>query len=93
MPSTERVLFGFAPERQSFCRQHLHPNPMSREMKSSEVNEFEKKFGYKPTAVKVAVDALAVFVDKDNPIKGLTLAPAGRYLFQHAEAQSRKLLL
>jgi len=48
--------------------------PMSREMKSSEVDEFEKKFGYKPTAVKVAVDALAVFVNKDNPIKGLTLA-------------------
>jgi phosphate transport system substrate-binding protein len=33
---------------------------MSREMKSSEVDEFEKKFGYKPTTVKVAVDALAV---------------------------------
>jgi phosphate transport system substrate-binding protein len=48
--------------------------PMSREMKSSEVDEFEKKFGYKPIAVKVAVDALAVFVNKDNPIKGLTLA-------------------
>lgn len=48
--------------------------PMSREMKSSEVDEFEKKFGYKPTEVKVAVDALAVFVNKDNPIKGLTLA-------------------
>jgi phosphate transport system substrate-binding protein len=47
--------------------------PMSREMKSSEVDEFEKKFGYKPTEVKVAVDALAVFVNKDNPIKGLTL--------------------
>lgn len=182
VPSTEGVLFGFAPERQSFCRQHLHPNPMkhlakstllvlaagfalsnafagpvevdpavpayqqssgvsgnlnsigsdtlnnlmtfwaegfkkvypnvniqiegkgsttappaliagtaqlgpmSREMKSSEVDEFEKKFGYKPIAVKVAVDALAVFVNKDNPIKGLTLAQSGRYLFQHAEA-------
>jgi phosphate transport system substrate-binding protein len=48
--------------------------PMSREMKSSEVDEFEKKFGYKPTEVKVAVDALAVFANKDNPIKGLTLA-------------------
>ena len=47
--------------------------PMSREMKSSEIDEFEKKFGYKPTEVKVAVDALAVFVNKDNPIKGLTL--------------------
>jgi phosphate transport system substrate-binding protein len=48
--------------------------PMSRPMKSSEIDEFEKKFGYKPTEVPVAVDALAVFVNKDNPIKGLTMA-------------------
>src|SRR4029079_10720170 len=34
---------------------------------------FEKKFGYKPTEIKVAIDALAVFVHKDNPIKGLSL--------------------
>ncbi len=47
--------------------------PMSRDMKSTEVDDFEKKFGYKPTAFKVAIDALAVFVNKDNPIKGLTL--------------------
>jgi len=43
--------------------------PMSRAMKSSEVDEFEKKFGYKPTQVRVAVDALAVFTNKDNPLK------------------------
>ncbi|MBN8710149.1 MAG: phosphate-binding protein [Verrucomicrobia bacterium 61-8] len=48
--------------------------PMSREMKSTEIDEFEKKFGYKPTEIKVAVDALAVFANKDNPIKGLTMA-------------------
>ncbi len=47
--------------------------PMSRDMKSTEIDEFEKKYGYKPTAVKVAVDALGVFVHKDNPVKGLTL--------------------
>ena len=47
--------------------------PMSREMKSKESDEFEKKFGYKPTNIKVAVDALAVFVHKDNPIKSLSL--------------------
>jgi phosphate transport system substrate-binding protein len=46
--------------------------PMSREMKATESDSFEKKFGYKPTSVRVAVDALAVFVNKDNPIKGLT---------------------
>ncbi len=47
--------------------------PMSREMKSKEIDEFEKKFGYKPSRVRVAVDSLAVFVNKDNPIKCLTL--------------------
>ena len=46
---------------------------MSREMKSTEIDEFEKKFGYKPTAIPVAIDALAVYVHKDNPIEGLTL--------------------
>lgn len=47
--------------------------PMSRSMKSKEVDAFEKKFGYKPTVARVAVDSLAVFVNKDNPIKCLTL--------------------
>jgi phosphate transport system substrate-binding protein len=47
--------------------------PMSREMKSSEIDEFEKTFGYGPTRVSVAIDALAVFVHKDNPLERLTL--------------------
>ncbi|SBS31036.1 Phosphate-binding protein PstS precursor [Marinomonas aquimarina] len=47
--------------------------PMSRQMKDKEVAAFEKKYGYKPTAIPVAIDALAVFVHKDNPIKGLSL--------------------
>jgi phosphate transport system substrate-binding protein len=47
--------------------------PMSRPMKGSEVDAFEKKFGYKPTEIKVAVDALAVYVNKDNPIKCMTM--------------------
>ncbi len=47
--------------------------PMSREMKPTEIDEFEKKYGYKPTPLKVAVDCLAVFVNKDNPLKGLSL--------------------
>mgnify|MGYP002719756302 CR=1 FL=1 len=47
--------------------------PMSRPMKDSEIQAFEEKYGYKPTAVPVAIDALAVFVHKDNPIKSLTM--------------------
>jgi len=48
--------------------------PMSRPMKDSELQAFEAKHGYKPTAVPVAIDALAVFVHKDNPIQSLDLA-------------------
>ncbi|OGT20305.1 MAG: phosphate-binding protein [Gammaproteobacteria bacterium RBG_16_57_12] len=47
--------------------------PMSRKMKDNEIEAFEKKYGYKPTPVRVAIDALAVFVHKDNPIAQLTL--------------------
>ncbi len=47
--------------------------PMSRIMTAREVESFEKKHGYKPTAVGVAIDALAVYVNKDNPIKGLSI--------------------
>jgi len=47
--------------------------PMSREMKPSEIDDFEKTYGYKPTRIRVAIDALAVYVNKDNPIERLTL--------------------
>jgi phosphate transport system substrate-binding protein len=48
--------------------------PMSRTMRGTEIDSFEKKYGYKPTEIRTAVDALAVFVNKDNPIKCLTMA-------------------
>src|SRR5882672_1214640 len=48
--------------------------PMSRAMKGTEIDQFEKKYGYKPTQIRTSVDALAVFVNKDNPIKCLTMA-------------------
>src|SRR3972149_772809 len=47
--------------------------PMSRAVKPEEEDAFEKKYGYKPTKVSVAIDCLAVYVHKDNPIKGLTM--------------------
>jgi phosphate transport system substrate-binding protein len=46
--------------------------PMSRPMKGTEVDQFEKKYGYKPTPIRTSVDALAVFVNKDNPVKCLS---------------------
>ncbi len=48
--------------------------PMSRVMRSSEIASFEKEHGYKPTKVGVAIDALAVYVHKDSPIKGLSIS-------------------
>jgi phosphate transport system substrate-binding protein len=48
--------------------------PMSRPMKSTEIDSFERKYRYKPIAFPVAIDALAVYVHKDNPIPGMTMA-------------------
>jgi len=47
--------------------------PMSRDMKSTEIDDFEKKFGYKPTALGTSIDMLAVYTNKDNPLKSLTM--------------------
>lgn len=47
--------------------------PMSREMKGEELDKFEKKYGYKPTKIAVAIDCLAVYVNKNNPVKALGL--------------------
>ncbi|HEY9200553.1 MAG TPA: phosphate ABC transporter substrate-binding protein PstS family protein [Gammaproteobacteria bacterium] len=48
--------------------------PMSRKMKDNEIAAFEDRYGYKPMAIPVAIDALAVYVNKDNPIKGMSIA-------------------
>ena len=48
--------------------------PMSRSMRPAEIDQFEAKYGYKPTELRTSYDALAVYVNKDNPIEKLTLA-------------------
>jgi phosphate transport system substrate-binding protein len=48
--------------------------PMSRAMRGNEVDAFEAKYGYKPTPLRTSLDSLAVFVHKDNPLKGLSIA-------------------
>ena len=50
-----------------------HFGPMSREMKAKEMDDFEKKYGYKPTGLRTSIDILAVYVNKDNPIQCLSL--------------------
>jgi len=47
--------------------------PMSRTFTSAESDNFEQRFGYEPTQLRTAIDAMAVYVSKDNPIEGLTL--------------------
>ncbi len=48
--------------------------PMSRAMRSTEIDQFEQKYGFKPLQFRTSYDALAVYVSKDNPLEKLTLA-------------------
>ena len=48
--------------------------PMSRTMRSTEIDQFRQKHGYPPTEIRTSYDALAVYVHRDNPIKQLSLA-------------------
>jgi len=50
--------------------------PMSRQMRATEIDPFESKFGYKPTEIRTAYDALAIYVNKDNPLEKITMAQA-----------------
>ena len=63
--------------------------PMSREMKGTEIDAFEKKYGYKPTQIRTSVDALAVFVNKDNPIKCMSV-PQVDAVFSKSRRQGYK---
>jgi phosphate transport system substrate-binding protein len=50
--------------------------PMSRAMRATEIDQFEAKYGYKPTQIRTSYDALAIYVNKDNPLDKITLAQA-----------------
>lgn len=50
--------------------------PMSRQMKSKEIDSFEKKYGFKPTLIRTSLDALAIFVNKDNPMDCISMEQA-----------------
>ena len=52
--------------------------PMSREMGEEEIDRFIERFGYKPTALRVAIDCIAVYVNKDNPVESLSLEQLGQ---------------
>ena len=48
--------------------------PMSRQMRSTEIDQFEQRYGHKPLEIRTSYDALSVYVHKDNPVKELSLA-------------------
>jgi phosphate transport system substrate-binding protein len=47
--------------------------PMSRPMKEDEIDDFVNRHGYEPTQVIVALDAVAVFINKDNPMESASM--------------------
>ncbi|MDX9912395.1 MAG: PstS family phosphate ABC transporter substrate-binding protein [Phycisphaerales bacterium] len=47
--------------------------PMSRAMKSSEIDAFKARHGYEPTKLPAAIDCLAVFVHRDCPIDEISI--------------------
>ncbi len=61
--------------------------PMSRAMKAGEEEAFEKRYGYKPTAIRVAVDALAVVRQQGQPHQGADHAADRRHLLQHPQVR------
>ncbi|MCA9130458.1 MAG: substrate-binding domain-containing protein, partial [Planctomycetales bacterium] len=48
--------------------------PMSREPKASELQEFSSKYGYEPMLLPTSIDMLAVYVNKDNPVEGMSFS-------------------
>ena len=65
--------------------------PMSREMKGEEIDKFEKKYGYKPTRIAVAIDTLAVFVHRNNPIKSMSLKEVDGVFSKTRKSGSREI--
>ena len=66
--------------------------PMSRQMTDEELDQFKKKYGYKPTAVLVAVDSLAIYVNKDNPLKCISIEQLDRiYGVEHKSTQGTNI--
>ncbi len=67
--------------------------PMSRQMTPDEIGAFEAKYGYKPTAVLVAIDALAIYVHRDNPLKCLSMEQIERVFAADPKSGGGKSIL
>ena len=65
---------GFSTAPPALTEKTAQFGPMSRPMRLREVEAFEREHGYKPTALRVAIDAIGIFVHQDNPIQGLNFS-------------------
>jgi phosphate transport system substrate-binding protein len=62
---------------------------LSRAITSREREAFSAKYGHAPTEVKIAIDALAIYVFKNNPVKAMSLADLRRAFGRDADAVQR----
>jgi phosphate transport system substrate-binding protein len=69
-----------------------HLGPMSRPMRLREIEAFEREHGYKPTVLRVAIDAIGLFVHRDNPVKGLNFRQIDSIFSQTLRCGARKSL-
>ncbi len=65
---------GSATASQALTQGSASIGPMSRVLSNQERASFSKRYGYPPTVLVVAVDAIAIYAEKNNPIDQLTLA-------------------
>lgn len=64
---------GSATASQALTQGTASIGPMSRALNPSEIQAFTRKYGYPPTSIIVAVDAMAIYVEKNNPLSKMTL--------------------
>ena len=64
---------GSATASQALTQGTASIGPMSRLLTAQEIDAFTRVHGYEPTTFIVAIDAIAIYVERNNPIRGLTL--------------------
>lgn len=64
---------GSATASQALTQGSASIGPMSRAISAQEISNFTTIHGYAPTALVVAIDAIAIYAEQNNPIEKLTL--------------------
>jgi phosphate transport system substrate-binding protein len=81
---TERALMQFISDQSQIRRGdgyfngpqtsgHVSMLAASRQLTDEEIKSFRARHGYEPIEIPIAMDAVALYVNRDNPIQGLTL--------------------